>query len=95
MNLQSATVENSRPSAILSGPPTAPAQENLNEVLQHAQKGVEQSLEYVTQMLNHLGVPQKDEQGQPAQIGVMGRAFDLRSRVSLLNARLEQLAALL
>ena len=77
-----------------SSAPT-PSQENLSAVLEHSRKSTEQAIVYTEQMLSHLGVPMKDDQAQPSQAGVMGSAFDLRTRLCVLNGKLEQLAALL
>lgn len=72
-----------------------PSQENLVSTLEASQKSVETAIQYVDQMLIHLGVPQKEESNQPSTPGVMGRAFDLRSRTYLLTTKLESLASYL
>ena len=76
----------------VSGTPT---QENLVSTMEASQKSTETAIQYVDQMLTHLGVPQKEEQGIPQSPGLMGRAFDLRSRTYLLTTKLEQLASYL
>ena len=92
LNQTTAQVEPSR----IGQASSAPTPDNLATVLNQSLDGIADSLRYANQMIEHVGSPIADEkQAGCPQVGVMGRAFDLRSQIQRLNLKLEQLAALL
>lgn len=92
MNLQ-----NAQPAAMLGGsvPQPVPTQENLQGILEQTLTEVCTSLKYADQLISHVGSAISEDQGQPQMPGVIGKAFEVRSKLRLLNLRLEQLAQLL
>lgn len=72
-----------------------PIQESLNSILEQTLTQIEISLKHADQMISHVGSALSEDSGTPQVPGVMGKAFDLRTRVQRLNGKLEQLAALL
>ena len=82
------------PSASAQFQPT-PVQESLNQILEQTLSQVEASLKYADQMISHVGSALSEDSNTPQVPGVLGKAFDLRTRVQRLNGKLEQLAALL
>ena len=75
-------------------PPT-PVHESLNQILEQTLTQVEASLKYADQMISHVGSALAEDSNAPQVPGVLGKAFDLRTRIQRLNGKLEQLAALL
>ena len=92
MNLNQPSVSCER----MVGSAPTPVQESLSTVLDHSLEAIGVSLKNAEAMLQHVGAPTNDEKMGQAQIpGALGKSFELRTCIHRLNAKLEQLAALL
>lgn len=79
-----------------SNVPSPMPKDTLSVVLGQSHDAISESIRYADQMIQHVGGGMKDEAAQPtAGPGALGHAMNLRSQIHRLNAKLEQLAALL